>query len=175
MKNLYIIKDQKFYLTDGVETLLKEINGFLNKQKIVITDENGNPIEEDIIISIILNYREYQFITKPVSVIENEFAEEVIQYVEKVNNNYPTLFQSMNKDIVINSFIELVNSILEIGKTAQYFELDFIPTNEVNELTNVALQRLELGDADYISDMVEYEIIPSLNDFKDKLKERLYH
>jgi hypothetical protein len=172
---LYIINNERFYPNSGMENLFKKIKSHLHENQLVLADSSGAPLAETEIINIITSNSTYSFNSISISEIEDGFVHEMLEYVEKVEKYFSELSISSNSELIINTFIDLINSLTEIIKVANYYEFYFISIDNINEIANKAVSRIEAGDIDFILDIMEYEIIPSLLDFKSKLIERQHH
>lgn len=170
---MYTVGKQKF-IGDKSENILNQIQTHLYQNQLVITDNKGTPLEENEILNIISTHSTYCFNTTSISDIENGFISEIIDYIKKVENHFTQLSMSNDNGHIINIFIDLINSLIEIESTVGYFGIDFLNVEQIKEIANKALSRIEKGDIEYILDLMEYEIIPTLLNFESKLLERQY-
>jgi hypothetical protein len=174
-ENLYTINNEKFYPSNGLEILLKQIKTYLYENQLILAGSNGDSLTETEIINIIAVNPTYSFNTISVSEVENGFINEMLDYVEKVEKYFTQLSDSNDNEFIINTFIDLINSLTEIVKVAEHYKVNFLSIENINEIANKAISRIEIGDIDFLLDVMEYEIIPSLHDFKSKLLERQNH
>ncbi|QXE00959.1 hypothetical protein [Terribacillus sp. DMT04] len=170
---MYKIGDMEF-LNNNKEDLYEEIKVYLHEKQFIINDESGAPLSEKAFMEIIASHSSYSFSVKQISTIEKEFIEELVIYIEKVKDKVDSFSKSNDKELIINGFINLINSLIEIQATAGYFEIEIIDIEYINELATRAISRIEDGDYDFLVDVMEYELVPSLVHFKNKLPERLY-
>ncbi|MET3697648.1 hypothetical protein SAMN05877753_106246 [Bacillus oleivorans] len=172
---MFIINKEKFSSKNGIDNLLKEIKFYLHENQLVLTNSKGVPLTEEEIENIISSNPSYKFDSISVSELETEIVNDMVDYIKRVEKNFSEISQSNNNEKIINSYIELINSMIEIVKVAEHFDIEFLTPEQINEITNKSISRIEKGDIEFIIDVMEYELIPMLFDFKENLLERQYH
>lgn len=172
---MYTIENQTFYLNSDIGSLLKEMQSYLHEKHLVITDNKGIPIDDKEIVNIVSTNQTYRFYTTSVSVLENEFIIEMIDYVERLEKHFPKIAASNDKVLIVNSFIEIINSVVELEGVSKYFNMNVVNIERINEIVNRALVRIEQDDLEYIIDVIEYEMSPIFSELKSRLLERQSH
>lgn len=171
---MYIINGKVFTRNDGINTLMKEIKTYLHDNQLVLTNDTGIPLVEEEITNIISTNPTYTFDSVSVSKIEVDFVNEISSFVVKVEKQFNQLTSVNDKGLIINGFIEFTNSLIEIERAAQYFDINFIKFDQINEIASKVVSRVESNDLDFVLDIMEYELIPILQNFKERLLERQY-
>ena len=170
---MYNIGDFKF--VGDSESVFNKLMEHLKEKKLLITDIQGNPLSESEILNILNLNDQYSFYTKHIYEIEKEFIEDFNLYVSKVEEKFKEISDIEDKSLIITAFVEVLEALIELQKVSKYFNFSVIDIESINALAEKALERIEEDDIDYIIDVLEYELIPKLNNTKSKLLERQCH
>lgn len=157
-----------------VEQVFKAIKAFISKEQVILVDANGEPLQDEEVISIVKSNDSFDFNSIAINDIAESFKQEVLTYIEQVNE-YMSNLENVTDQEIVHSFIDLINALVEIRKASEYFGIEFYSLEQINYLAGESLTRLEKGDKEYIRDVMEYEISPHLEEFKVKLFERYVH
>jgi hypothetical protein len=168
---MYIINNREFHVENGLSSAISEIQFYLNQQQLVLVRENGTPFNYEEIEDIINTNSKYKFDTMSVKELEHGFINETIDYIDKVEKHFEKL-STKNDKLIINTFIDVINSLAEIAHVTDFRGMDFWKIEEINEISRKAVSRIEVGDINYLVDILEFEIVPGLLDYKMKMLER---
>ena len=170
---MYIVGDLS--IKGDLKTVFNKIMKYLKENQLLITDEQGTPLNEVEISEILKSNNSYHFRTSKISIIEDDFIKNTIDYINKAETLYKEIAEAENEGLIIQAFIDLTNSLAEIQKVSGYFNIHIISIEQINNLASMALEKVQQGDIEFVNDIIEYEILPQLVDFKTKLLERQSH
>lgn len=162
---MFKIGDKQFEKKTDVNETMKELRQYLSKNGIILVNEFDVPYSEDQIREL-LTREDTVFKTKEVVELEKETIEESLLYIQKVNSKMQELIECDSEDEVYKWFPEIINAFLEMEKISNYFGSDVIKLEKIDSFARKALLQIEEKNEGYLREIIEYEFIPMLGDFK---------
>jgi hypothetical protein len=166
------IGNQTFERKNTLKETWKNIQNYLHENQLILVDEQGIALNENQIIAKLTTETVCEFYTKEVKELERETIDEVICYIGQVEGKVEELLESDQREILTQSFVDLMEALLEISTLCRYFHLDVLTEEKVRDLFQKALPRVEQRDEQYMLDVIEYEMIPMMVSVKQALTER---
>jgi hypothetical protein len=166
------VGNQTFERKNTLEETWKDIQAYLHDHQLILVDEQGIALNENQIIAKLATEAVCEFYTKEVKELEQETIDEVVCYIDQVEGKVEELLESDQRETLTQSFVDLMEALLEMSTLCRYFQLDVLTEEKVRDLLQKALPRMEQGDEQYMLDVIEYEIIPMMVSVKQALTER---
>ncbi|MGC5324881.1 hypothetical protein [Brevibacillus sp. SYSU BS000544] len=163
------------YTFNKKETLKETLNTILEYLRInnlIIVDEIGTPLSESQVNEQLENNNDVVFYTKTISNLEQETIDETLAYVKKVRSWIIENIEENNDSNLSQSFVTILEALLELEKVSTYFSIDAITAIKIQTLSQKALPQMEQGNEEYLRDLLEYEILPSIQLMEKHLVER---
>jgi len=147
---------------------------FLFVEKLVVTKEDNHPMNEEELNTVLMNIDEkVQLTAVHSSVLVREFKQELQNYNLRIEEYIDDTRQSEDFSTVTTSFVEVTEALLEFSAVSTFLQKELIDQEQIQELTGKALQQLEVGNTEYLLDLLEYEILPILYHFVEETNEEM--
>lgn len=151
--------------------VLKE---FLIAEKLVVVKKENQPMSEQELNHALMNITEkLQLTAVRSSVLIREFKEELHSYNLRVEKYINDTRQSEDFTNITTSFVEVTEALLEFSTVSNYLQKEMINKELIQELSEKALQQVEVGNTEYLLDLMEYEILPILYHFIQETNEEM--
>ena len=151
-----------------MEETLSALRLYLNKNRVIIVDENDYPCSEEQ-IKILLGGDNVKLRIKTIVQLEKETIEESLEYIGRIERKINETIDCPNAADVFKWFPEIINAFLELQKIGTYFNSDIITMEKIDEIAKKGLTELEEKNDSYLRELIEYELQPLLVDFKEYL------
>lgn len=152
----------------------KHVKQYLHKEKLTITDENESPLSAQEVGRLLLDASGTHHL-KAVknSLVLREFKEELRQYIQKVECYIEDIRESEDFSTVTGGFIQVAETLLELDAAASYLQKELIDHQLLNELSEKAMKQTEQNNYEYVLDLIEYELLPILQEFLNETNEEV--
>lgn len=162
------IGDKLFEKKLTIDETLKALRDYLNKNGIILVDEFDVPYSEEQILSLLENNC-VEFKTKTIAKLEEETIVESLEYIIRVEKKIYEVIESDNAEDVFKWFPEILNAFIELGKISSYFDSNIISFDKIDEYAKKGLSQMNEQNDSYLREIIEYEFLPLLEDFKEFL------
>lgn len=155
------------------EKNLTQIRQYLQEHQMLIVNDEEMPLSEDEIVRVLQTQEEVYFKVIPVKRFELEMLKETEQFLEHAEEELNDIVTNEETEKYMNAFLQISESLLELAPLVLYFGLELKINDKVKHYSQKALNQLELGNEEYIGELLEYEILPLLNEMKQIIKQRI--
>lgn len=152
----------------------KMLKMYLTTEKLVLIREDNEIVDEQEIGTILIN-RPAIVKLKAIrtSALLRDFKEELQNYILRVEEYVEATRESEDFSMVMTSFVQVTEGILEFSAVAKFLQKDLIDQQQIHEITKKALQQAEAGNNEYLLDLLEYELIPMIYHFLSETIEEM--
>lgn len=159
------IGNELFEAGTSVDETLKILRAYLNKKGIILVDDSDVPYSEEQILCL-LEKECVEFKTKTIAQLEEETIEESMQYIVRVERKIYELIDSDNAENVFKWFPEILNAFIELEKISRYFNSNIVSLEKIDIYAKKGLSQMNEQNDNYLRELIEYELLPLLDDFK---------
>lgn len=151
------------------ETAGGKLKVYLATEKLVLLNENEELLEENEVEQLLMNLPSAINLTaiRSSELLAN-FKEELHTYILKVEGYIDTTRETEDFSTTMTSFIQVSEALLEFEAVANFLEKKLINQDQIQTITKKALEQAEEGNAEYLLDLMEYELLPILQNFIDE-------
>lgn len=154
---------------ETLELAEKALKDFLATEKLVVTGQNEELLTEQEIKQILVNLpTTIKFTAISSSKVLLDFKEELNTYILKVEAYIDTTRETEDFSSTMASFVEVTEALLEFEVVANFLDKKLIDREQIQTISKKALEQAEEGNADYLLDLIEYELLPILQYFIDE-------
>jgi hypothetical protein len=165
------INDREFK-NESVIELIESINDYLKEKKLILINNEGMPICNEEVNTILVNNTDFNFIATSLAFFEEETIKETLSYVKKVIHEVNKI---INLDLEVN-LLSVITDLLEGIEDLKIFEKNFEIINfEIIDVQKISLEILseyQSGNENHILDVLEFELLPLYINLEALLKER---
>lgn len=166
----------KILVTKGTNRIevSQAVNTYLLDNKLVLVNNEGETLSEKEINELFFDSISNQHL-QAISTLTllTDFKMELDLYIHKVQEFIDDKRDSGNLSIVSVGFIQLIESTTNFSVVSSFIQKDLIDEVTIKELTKKAFEQAELGNVEYILDLMEYELLPILHDLLNEIQEEL--
>lgn len=150
-----------------------QIKNFLSKEKMVLINDDEQPMSEETLLEILKSDKDHYFRAVTTSSILRGFKDELSIYISKVENYIENEREIESNPNVINGFIDITESLFQFLSVEDYLQKKIIDQDHIKNLVKQTLYRVEVGDNNYVLDIIEYELFPILQRFEKEIIEEM--
>ncbi|MCK1995974.1 hypothetical protein MPH47_01820 [Psychrobacillus psychrodurans] len=159
--NDFLVSEEK-----DKQVLLQDVKSYLTKQKLILINEKHEPMSEEEIKEKLYSMAGTLKLTATlISVILFEFKEELHNYIVKVQTYIEEIRENENYNSVTDSFIQVTEALLQFKAVSNYLHKELISEQSIQSISEKALNQAELGNNEYILDLLEFELLPIIQKF----------
>ncbi|WP_199616755.1 hypothetical protein [Paenibacillus alkalitolerans] len=168
---MVFVNGQLVPIGDSLQQTFDNVMALLREQQWVIVDEEGQPMSQEKVMHHLEN-KDANLQAIAVSELESETVQTTLEFLEDAILQLQGLIQTEEVSVLYRSFSDLMESLLHLAHLGEYFNIDDIKEEQVELLANRVLTQIESNNDSYLREVLEYECIPMLENFKKSLEER---
>jgi hypothetical protein len=165
------INDREFK-NESVIEIIDSINDYLKEEKLILINNEGMPLCNKEVNTILANNTDFNFIATSLAFFEEETIKETLSYVKKVIHEVNRI---INLDLEVN-LLSVITDLLEGIEDLKILERNYEIINfEILDVQKISLEILseyQSGNENYILDVLEFELLPLYTNLEVLLKER---
>ncbi|MDV6376988.1 hypothetical protein ORD22_01760 [Sporosarcina sp. GW1-11] len=166
---IYINGDR---IAEDIDNIAKTINEYLIREKMVLVDENNIPLNPSAIENLVIQNNAPQYLRAiHTTQLLREFKQELNGYIEKVNQYIDDIRDLDDQLSVINGYTSVVEAILSFIPITNFIQKDLINSDFLQSISEKVFERAQLNDMSFIIDVIEYELLPLLQNVSDEIQE----
>ncbi|WP_259549295.1 hypothetical protein MHI39_06000 [Heyndrickxia sp. FSL K6-6286] len=146
------------------------VNQYLSENDEVIIDKNGNYLNNYEITQVLLEEVVNIKTVKSSSLAVN-FISDLEKYVNKVENYIEDVREKEEYHSLSVNFVDTMESFIEISKIQKYYHVSIVNEKFFDMLLAKAEERMKEGNLEYLLDLLEYEVLPKLEELLAAIKE----
>ncbi|WP_102273793.1 hypothetical protein [Cytobacillus massiliigabonensis] len=154
-----------------VEQIVKK---YLVREKLVLVDKEGQPLgpeEQAELLSETLS--DHYFEAVHTSILLRDFRAELQLYIKKVDEYIENTRDKEDFSTVNVSFVQVIEALMEFSSVSTFLHKDLMDPIVLTSITEKAFKQMEMGNLEYLLDLMEYELLPVLNEFVDEINEEM--
>jgi hypothetical protein len=160
--------EKKSNILENLET----IKEYLSEQHLIIVDKHHKPLDEEEILEFLVDENPV-FLVKEIYKLEKETIEENIFFINQIKKTIEELISDPKEaSQVYKVFIDIIEVLTHLERIGSYFTIEVISKSNIETISIKGLEQMELYNDSYILELIEYECLPMLISFKNKLEER---
>lgn len=165
--NGYVVTEENDF--DTAAELLKN---FLFAEKLIVVKEDKEPMSQHELTAILKSgTKEIKLSAIKSSLLLREFKEELHTYILQVEQYVEKIRETENLSTVMNSFVQVTEALIEFSAVEEFLQKKLVQQNQLNDISRKALEQAEVGNNEYVLDLLEYELLPILHHFLDETNE----
>ena len=142
---------------------------YLASEKLVLLNKMKNSYMNNEMEQILMNLPSAINLTAiRSSELLADFKEELHSYILKVEGYIDTTRETEDFSTTMTSFVQVSEALLEFEVVANFLEKKLIDQDQIQTITKKALEQAEEGNTEYLLDLMEYELLPILQNFIDE-------
>lgn len=154
------------------EIAAEHLKNFLITERLVIVNKNDEPIlQQELSVLLLGNPKEIKLKAINSSILLRGFKEELHNYILKVELYIENTRENEDFSSMINSFIQVVEALIEFSSVEDFLQKEMVPQQQINDISKKAIEQAEVGNNEYILDLLEYELLPILHNFLNEINE----
>ncbi|MBO9596785.1 MAG: hypothetical protein J7559_03025 [Cohnella sp.] len=165
------IGEQSFTRKSDMEDNLAMIRQYAKDEQVIVTNEEGEALDEEQIRDWLNEHDMAIFQVKQVQELERETIASLIEYIDHAQIRIGELVEETNAGIIYQAFVEMIESLQYIESVTQYFGITNVSAERIKILSERALQQIELDNSSYIIDLFEFECLPLLLRIRESLEQ----
>lgn len=152
------------------------LKSYLNSNHLILVNKENVPLMEDEIIKKLeQNVQEYHFNAIHSKELLTNFCEELRMYFEKLEAFIETAREEEQYDTVNTAFINVIEALMEFMIVQRFIDKTIYQASDLENLSTKALQQAQIGNNEYVLDLIEYEVFPLVEQLLKEIEERIYH
>jgi hypothetical protein len=156
------------------EFLFTELKNYLKLNQLVIVSENITPLNDEEVFALIANNKdECHFQAIYANQLLSDLFLELTNYIEKIEVYVERIRDEGNLSSVHEAFVNVMEALIEFSKVQDYIQANVIDPTFLEKISFKALQQAQVGNDEYVLDLIEYEITPVFKELLELIKERI--
>jgi hypothetical protein len=170
-----IFVNGQLVVDDGTcETAFTKLKDYLILNKLIVVDESNNPLNDEEILALIEKNTDECYVQAiDANQLLLDLCFELASYIEKIENYVERTRDEGNLSSVHEAFINVMEALIEFSKVQDYIQANVIDPTYLEKISLKALQQAQLGNDEYVLDLIEYEITPIFKDLLKLIEERI--
>ncbi|WP_339210968.1 hypothetical protein NSQ41_03055 [Aeribacillus sp. FSL K6-8210] len=172
---MIFVNDQLVVQDTTLEEALTKIKEYLWKHHLIIINNENVPLTDSQLEEVIKQNENQQVFFKAIKIKELlfEIYSELNDYVDKIEQYIDNIRDEENYSSVQEAFANVVEALIEFSNTQKYLDINVIDPKRLEEFSLKALRQTQLGNVEYVLDLMEYELVPLFKRLLKQLEERM--
>jgi hypothetical protein len=171
---MIFVNDQLVAHEGTHEMLFTELKNYLKLNQLVIINENNDPLYDEEVFALIANNKdECRLQAIYVNQLLSDLCLELTNYIKKIEDYVEKARDTGNLSSVHEAFVDVMEGLIEFSKIQDYIQTSVIDSAYLEKISLKALQQAQLGNDEYVLDLIEYEITPIFEELLESIEERI--
>lgn len=164
------INDKLVIETNNQDEAEQRLKKYLQKEKLLLINEDKQPISEQEWRVILSNLSGVKYLyAESTCTVLKDFKEELNLYIKKVEQYVDDVRDTENYLNVNDGFIQVTEALMEFYRVSQFLQKDIIDRNIIHKIAEKAFIQAEMGNEEYVLDLIEYELLPFLQRYDNEI------
>ncbi|TQR17378.1 hypothetical protein [Psychrobacillus vulpis] len=150
------------------------LKSYLTTEKLILVNEHNELISNEEIEELLSKRAEVvKLVAIRISTLVRDFKEELHNYILEVEDYIENTRDCEDFSDTLSSFIQVTEALLQFSKVEDFLQKELINQQHLLEISEKSIQQAEVGNNEYVLDLIEYELLPILHNFLNETNEEI--